>query len=210
MRFGGESRVWNINPLVATIDGFCTPAECRALIDLARDRLRRSRISYPDLDGKHVSDVRTSSGCTLRAEEFPAVLPILMKLGMMMRIPITHAEPLSILHYEGADEFRPHHDSFAVAPDGEARARFDRAGGQRLYTTMIYLNDVDAGGATEFDLLGVSIPPAAGRALVFANTHAGTHAPSEQSRHAGRPVDAGEKWVAVTWWHEARFDPDAA
>ena len=68
----------------------------------------------------------------------------------------------------------------------------------------MYLNDVEAGGETEFPLAGVRIAPVAGRAVVFDNLLADGR-PDPESLHAGLPVARGEKWLATLWLRERRY-----
>lgn len=201
---GLEAKVLNINPLVATVDGFASPEECEMLIELARGRLERARVS--SLETRHkVSEQRTNSDCQLDENEFPQVLPILMKMGLVLRLPVSHAEPLVLLHYQGEEEFKPHFDGYSTDGDPEILRKLAEKGGQRLFSTMIYLNDVPDGGETAFDQLGISVVPARGRLVVFANTLAGTNEMTVLSRHAGVPVREGEKWAAISWWHERAY-----
>ena len=201
---GLETQVHNVNPLVATVDNFLTPQECTDLIALTEGRMRRARVSSTQGTGE-VSDVRTNSDCSLDLKEFPQILPVLMKQGVLLRMPLTHAEPLIVLHYLGGEEFKPHYDGYMLEGDAEILAKYEAKGGQRLFTTMVYLNEVEAGGQTEFDHLGVTVEPAPGRLVIWGNTMAGTREMASLSRHAGVPVQAGEKWAAVTWWHERPY-----
>ena len=201
---GLAAKVWNINPLVATVDDFLTGQECTDLIALTEGRMRRARVSSThDMD--QVSEVRTNRDCSLKPDEFPQIMPVLMKLGLALRMPVTHAEPLIVLHYQGGEEFKPHYDGYMLDGDPEILERFEAKGGQRLFSTMIYLNAVEAGGETVFDQLGVSVTPAPGRLIVWGNCMAGTREMASLSRHAGVPVTSGEKWAAVTWWHERPY-----
>jgi hypothetical protein len=76
--------------------------------------------------------------------------------------------------------------------------------GQRIATFLIYLNDDFEGGETVFPKAGLSVRPAKGDALFFANVdEAG--APDPRSLHAGLPVAAGEKWIVSQWIHNRPF-----
>lgn len=201
---GLDAKVLNINPLIATVDGFASPEECEMLIELARGRLERARVSSLELRNE-VSEERTNSDCQLDENEFPQVLPILMKMGLVLRLPVSHSEPLVLLHYQGEEEFKPHFDGYSTDGDPQILEKLAEKGGQRLFSTMIYLNDVPSGGETAFDQLGISVVPRRGRLVIFANTLAGTNAMTVLSRHAGVPVQQGEKWAAISWWHERPY-----
>lgn len=191
----------NINPLVAVLDEVLSPAECTAIITVGQGRMQRATVI--DARGEGVeSDGRTNSHCELPSTEFPQVLPMLMKIGMALRMPIQHAEGPTLLHYAESQEFRPHFDGIALDFVDGGADRFERRGGQRLFSTMVYLNDVDDGGGTAFPALGITVPPRQGRLLTFANTMAGLRERAELSIHAGEPVLAGEKWVVIAFWRE--------
>lgn len=196
-----NTTVLNLNPLVATVDGFLSASECQTLIDLGKGRLQRATVVSDQGQGK-VSERRTNAHCALRPSECPQILPFLMKLGILLRMPMQHAEGFMLLHYVEAQEFKPHSDGIALDADPDRLAEFDRDGGQRLFSTLIYLNEVTAGGGTGFPELGLSVAPVQGRLLVFGNTMAGTRDVANLSVHAGEPVTAGEKWAAIAWWRE--------
>jgi len=71
---------------------------------------------------------------------------------------------------------------------------------------LVYLNDVEEGGETGFDMarpLGevIKIEPKKGRVVVFDNLKPdGTL--NRRSRHAGLPVIKGEKWAFNLWLRE--------
>lgn len=195
-----NTRILNINPLVLTVDGFLSAAECTGLISAAQGRLQRATVT----DGAtgSVSENRTNSHCALDPRDSKLVLQLLMKLGMVLRIPMDRAEGPIALHYATAEEFKPHSDGIQMSADAERLAAFDRDGGQRLFSTIVYLNDVESGGGTGFPELGLSVEPEPGRLLIFANTLAGSRDVTNLSIHAGEPVTSGEKWSAITWWRE--------
>ena len=195
------SDLLNLNPLVAVVDDFLGAAECDAVIEAGRGRMQRATVI--DAQGEGVErEGRTNTHCELPPDICPQVLPMLMKIGMALRMPVQHAETPALLHYTAAQEFRPHYDGIALEFSGDGAERFERGGGQRLFSAMVYLNDVEEGGATTFPALDITVAPLRGRLLVFANTMAGSRERAELSIHAGEPVTAGEKWAAVTFWRE--------
>ncbi|MEM7057991.1 MAG: 2OG-Fe(II) oxygenase [Pseudomonadota bacterium] len=202
-----NQRILNINPLIVTVDDFLSAQECEALIEAASGDLRRSRVVGKDGE-VFESESRTNSTTVVSADQTPVVTKFLMTLGMLLRIPVSHAEEMQVLHYGAGQEFKPHHDGLFLE-DGEDRAAlYEQQGGQRLFSTMVYLNDVENGGTTEFPNLNLSVDPQQGRLLIFANTGAGSRFMSNLSLHAGTPVEQGEKWSAITWWRErAPGDP---
>lgn len=78
----------------------------------------------------------------------------------------------------GADQFQIHFDSiYEVA--------------NRYLVFLWYLNDVPAGGETDFPDIGLSVSPKAGRLLVFP--------PYWMFQHAGRPPQSGAKYILSTY-----------
>jgi hypothetical protein len=63
--------------------------------------------------------------------------------------------------------------------------------GRRVMQAILYLNDVDAGGETEFLYLGRRIQPKAGTLILFPSSF--THA------HRGNPPLQGTKYIMNTW-----------
>ena len=76
--------------------------------------------------------------------------------------------------------------------------------GNRARTICVYLNDVEAGGETEFPVAGVRVKPQAGRAVIFDNLRE-DGSPDVDSLHAGMPVVRGEKWLATLWIRQGGY-----
>ncbi len=196
-----SARLLNANPLIAVVDGFLDAHECARLISLAEGRMERATVLSED-QGAAVSTERTNSDCTLDPGAMPEVAALMDRLAAIVGLPVGHGEQLSVLHYAIAEEFKIHADGISSGLPAEAIRIFEEDGGQRLFTTMIYLNAVQEGGGTSFPRLGVRLSPEPGRLLLFANTGAGDRDQTPLAAHAGEPVTSGEKWVAVTWWRE--------
>ncbi len=200
MQLGAPPVTLNVNPLVFYVDGFASAAECAAAQAAADGRLTRSKITYDGLHDQE-SDHRTNSAAAVKHRRDPALAGLAMRIGMLLRMPFTHAERMAVLHYRPGETFHDHQDGFLITP--ETAAELDAHGGQRLFTSILYLNDVPGGGgATVFPRLGIEVAPAQGRLLVFANCLAGGRDQCDLSLHAGAPVAEGEKWAATVWWRE--------
>jgi prolyl 4-hydroxylase len=66
----------------------------------------------------------------------------------------------------------------------------------RVLVWMTYLNDVAAGGETEFPHFGLRVSPVKGRTLIWPAEW--THA------HRGCVVESGEKYIVTGWMHFPR------
>lgn len=86
-------------------------------------------------------------------------------------------EPAQILKYAPGEYYNPHCDAGPNVP--------------RVISALLYLNDVEEGGETEFINFGASIKPKAGRLVIFPSNYAYTH--------AARLPKSGNKYVAVFW-----------
>jgi prolyl 4-hydroxylase len=70
----------------------------------------------------------------------------------------------------------------------------------------LYLNDVEAGGATDFPHLGITVAPKRGRVLIWPsvlNEDPDTKDP--RTDHQALPVEKGIKFGANAWLHQRDF-----
>jgi prolyl 4-hydroxylase len=117
-----------------------------------------------------------------------------------MGIDPKFAEPSQGQYYDIAQEFKPHTDYFEPY---ELERNSTPTLGQRTWTFMIYLNDVESGGETEFVNVGLKIPPKAGTAVLWNNLRRdGT--PNYDTLHHGTPVRAGYKAIITKWFRRPR------
>lgn len=175
--------------------------ECRLLMLLARPHLRASKVIDPNDASTQRAPIRTSRGATLDPiiEDF-AARAAQARLAACAQLPLAHAEPLSVLCYAPGEQYRAHRD---YLPPGTIAADRPTAG-NRQRTVCVYLNDVGAGGDTEFPIAGVRVRPRPGTLVCFDNLHADGR-PDADSLHAGLPVTAGSKWLGTLWFRQQRY-----
>jgi hypothetical protein len=115
---------------------------------------------------------------------------------------LIHAEPLVILRYQPGEQFKWHCD-FISSTHQQAQEEL-KMFGQRVYTSISYLNDNFTGGETEFKFWQRQIKPQQGMVLSFANiTPLGQV--DKNSTHRGCPVLSGTKFVATSWYRSQRL-----
>jgi len=173
-------------PLVVVLGNVLSEEECDELILLSKNKIQRSKVgARPE-----VNDIRTSSGTFLEDDEHPLIITIEKRISTIMNIPIEHGEGLHILRYTPGQEYKAHFDYFS--------ANSKAASNNRISTLVMYLNDVEEGGATVFPQLNLSVHPKKGMAVYFEYFYQDQEL-NENTIHAGAPVIKGEKWVATQW-----------
>lgn len=176
---------------------------CDYLVNLAAASVQPSGVLDPGSGRPLQSNLRTSSSMNFQLSMYDAAVGcVCRRLAALAGLPAMHAEPLSVLRYLPGQEYRPHYDHFTVDEQGVPRVR--DGNGQRVATVFVYLNDVEAGGETDFPRLNIRVQPAKGKAVAFFNCNAAGQ-PNEDMLHAGMPVIRGEKWLATLWFRERPF-----
>lgn len=180
-------------PLILILANVLSGTECEALIDFAQDRMQRAKIGT----SRAVSDVRTSSGMFVEESENALIQTVEARVSELMHIPLSHAEPLQILHYQAGEEYRPHVDYFAS----------ENVVNNRISTLVMYLNDVEEGGERIFPRF--SSRSCREKAAPFISnisitTHASTSSrcmratPSPRGRNGSRPSGCAGSAIAMT------------
>ena len=73
----------------------------------------------------------------------------------------------------------------------------------RIYTVLIYLNDVKTGGKTIFNTLDLSIQPKLGSALVFSPSLLNKEADMRLIHEGTNAIN--DKWIALIWIRPHRY-----
>ncbi|QOV93076.1 2OG-Fe(II) oxygenase [Novosphingobium sp. ES2-1] len=174
--------------------GFLSDRECASLIArIDRDR-RPSTIA--DANGDHY--FRTSETCDLPMQE-PEIVALDEKISAISGIDRQFGEPIQGQRYEPGQEFKSHTDYFD--PHGADFQRYCHVAGQRTWTFMVYLNDVEAGGATRFKVIDKIIQPEKGK-LVCWNNRRPDGSVNPATLHHAMKVRKGLKYVITKWYRE--------
>jgi prolyl 4-hydroxylase len=148
--------------------------------------------------GTEQEGFRTSYSCHLnRWDAF--ISKVEARMSDVLGIDNTYAETMQGQRYQVGQEFKAHHDFFH--PTQDYWAHEGRSGGQRSWTAMIFLNEPEEGGTTEFPHLGLGVRPQAGMMLIWNNVKPdGTL--NYKTLHTGTPVVRGVKHVITKWYRQ--------
>lgn len=191
-----------LRPRLFTHEDVFSKLDCEYVIALAEPALAPSFVN-DGISGKPLRHPnRTSHSMAFPGHDGDLWLRHLQRrLARVAGLPFLHGERLAVLRYGVGEEYRPHRDY--LRPQ-EAGSTAEGQAGQRLTTAFCYLNDVEAGGETDFPLLDVRIGPKRGRVVMFDNINA-DGSPDASTLHAGLPVQQGEKWLATIWFRQAQL-----
>lgn len=173
---------------------FLDDAECDALIRLIDANRRPSTLLAASDD----PEFRTSESCDLDRWS-PEVRPIDERMADLLGIPPEHGETMQGQRYAPGQKFRAHYDWFSE--NQEYWPAMKASGGQRTWTAMIYLNDVEEGGATWFPQAGLRVAPRRGLLLAWNNMKP-DGAPNPATLHEGTAVVQGIKYIITKWFRE--------
>ena len=193
------------NPMVSRIEtggraemflrhGLIAPQECIQLMALVDEEAISSKL----FSGSDNPGYRTSSSANMRIDN-PLVQAITKRIDTLMGIESSRGELLQGQRYDPGQEYKVHCDYFP--PRVHYWPQIKATGGQRVWTTMIYLCDVEEGGETHFARLGLKVPPRRGTLLIWNNMLA-DGSPNGETLHAALPVIKGRKYVMTRWYRE--------
>ncbi|KTF67320.1 2OG-Fe(II) oxygenase [Sphingomonas sp. HT-1] len=182
---------------VYTYPGFLSDGDCDTLISLIDSNSRPSTLLATTQDPEY----RTSDSSDLYRWA-PEVQAIDDRIAHLLGIPPENAETMQGQRYALNQQFRAHCDYFH-----ETSSYWDtivETGGQRTWTAMAYLNDVEEGGATWFPRAGIRFKPKRGL-LVMWNNMTADGSPNYDTLHEGMRVVEGTKYIITKWFREAAW-----
>ena len=135
------------------IDNFLNHEESKELISLIKTSLRPSTIASSGATADQ--NYRTSKTCDLGNLDNALLKDIDRRICSFLDIDHKFSEVIQGQFYEVGEEFKAHTDFF----EKDQMQEYGGARGQRTYTFMIYLNDVEEGGETEFLHLNHTFKP---------------------------------------------------
>ena len=193
--------------MIKKIENVLEQWECDKIIEYSKTRLIKSKVVDENSYGKSKKSNRRTNSHFEFIEPFDIELKgirefIQIFISEKTNLPIENQETPVILNYKIGEEYKAHWDYFRK--DNQYWNSVLDGGGQRLYSILIYLNDVEEGGETEYPQLDLKVKPELGTMLIHKNVEDdGT--PIESSFHGALPPISGEKWALVCWVRENKW-----
>ncbi len=182
---------------IFAVGDFMSADECARMITLIDATAEPSKA----FDSEYAQAYRTSYSGDVDPWD-PFVMKIQRRIDDLLALPPEYGETVQGQRYLPGQEFKNHFDWFH--PNSSYWAAENKRGGQRSYTAMVFLNEVEEGGTTDFPSLGLSITPKPGVLLAWNNATA-QGAPNEWVLHAGMPVIRGVKYIITKWYRTRKW-----
>jgi prolyl 4-hydroxylase len=177
-------------------ENFLSNQECNQLIDMISTGLRPSTVA-DDGDTCLVNNYRTSKTSDLNYFKDPFYLSIDKKIASLVDLEPFFGETMQAQKYEVGEYYKEHYDFFS--PFNHEFKTYCEWMGQRTWTTMIYLNDVEEGGETYFKYLNLKIKPKKGLLIAWNNLYSNGF-PNYKTMHEALPPIKGSKYIITKWW----------
>ncbi len=194
--------IYHLDPHIQFIRDFISNEVCDHFVAIADSKLKRSKVMNND-GGAKFADSRTSQHCWVDLSEDDLIKGVAQSVSDLIDMPLENAENFQLVRYQVGQEYRAHYDTFDLDTVAGKHA-YDRAG-QRIFTAILYLNEVEQGGNTNFPNIGIEVEPNKGSLLTFENCIQGSTERHPKSLHGGMPVIKGEKWITNLWFREQAF-----
>lgn len=176
------------------LDDFLTNEECDALVAHIQRKNQASLITTSDEPDSYFRTSRTSY---LSHQGDALIEEIDKRIADYLGFEPERSEGIQGQHYRVGEQFKTHTDYFE--PNTPEFEKYGAGQGQRTWTFMIYLNDVEAGGFTEFPRLGVAVKPKKRMAVIWNSLHPDGSVNPDTS-HWAKPVEKGEKFIITKWF----------
>jgi len=174
--------------------GFISEKEADYILKRAEPLFEESLV----VGGKDV-DVRKSETAWLPKSD-KVIKDIIQRVCELSDKPFENAEEMQVVKYQPSGYYNEHHDS--CCDDVEGCVEFEKRGGQRVMTMLIYLSEGFEGGATRFPNLNREYKPKKCGGLLFHPLEKNGNRCHPYALHAGLPVKSGTKYIANVWIRE--------
>ncbi len=182
-------KIPNNNLPIYKIDNFVSPVVCNYIIDYVESE--KYWFNYSQTGKKTVYLPNPGP------PEF--IVKLNNTMHQILNIPIANGEVIQCQIYEKGMQIEPHYDFFNPLIEKDKQSL--KKCGQRTWTMILYLNEVEKGGETHFIVPNVKIKPELGK-LVFWNNLDDNHQPNYNSIHTGLQINSGKKYILTKWFRE--------
>ncbi|XP_028409025.1 prolyl 4-hydroxylase subunit alpha-2-like isoform X2 [Dendronephthya gigantea] len=191
-------RVWE-KPPIYIFREFASKKEIEDLKVISGPQLSRATVHNPTTGVIEFASYRISEFSWLYDTDGLAVARVNARLAAVTQLDVSTAEGLQVQNYGMAGQYDPHFD---FSRPHELKLIKSFGDGNRIATALLYMNKVEAGGATVFPYVGARLTPSEGDVVFWHNLMRSGDG-DFRTRHAGCPIISGTKWVANKWFHEA-------
>jgi len=183
---------------VRMIPNALTNEECDIFIDFI------DKNAVPSTTTTNTDYFRTSYSAHVgNKNEPPHITKLVEKLdkrfAKLVGVDRKYSEKMQGQRYHPGEYFKVHHDAFDYKSKNDQYEL--KRGGQRTYTLMVYLNDVEEGGETYFPNIKTKIKPQKGMVIIWHNLDEKDQ-PDKDMRHEGKPVKKGKKYIITKWFRK--------
>ena len=182
---------------IYAMGGFLDAGECFRLIAMINAVARPSTLFGSDNDPEY----RTSYSGNLDPTD-SAVKMIERRIDDLVGMEPAWGETIQGQRYMPGQQYKAHYDWFHIGTDYWKSER--KRGGQRSWTAMIFLNEVEEGGETLFEKTGLQVTPQAGAILIWNNATPSGEV-NDMTLHAATPVVKGVKHVITKWYRTRKW-----
>ena len=184
-----KEEILNYQPLAILQYEIITESEMELLKSKSRDKLGQAGLVNEENpnDPKYAMHQRRAKTHWIESIEFPKLTKRLEAYtGLNPYEREDGCEMYQVGNYPIGGHYSPHFDYLqnSAGPIGD-----------RIATVLLYLNDVEQGGATVFPELKVRVEATKGAGLFWFNIHK-NETENPLTLHGGCPVIRGEKWVS--------------
>lgn len=182
-----------------SVENIITPEQCKAIIAKAEPLFARSTV----VADQSVQAVRTSDTAWIKRDD-PLVKDIMTRAMELTGKPWENCEDIQVVRYRPGTYYRAHHDS--CCESNNSCRDFEKRGGQRVGTLLLYLNDDFTEGHTHFpDYENKKLKASPGSAIFFRPMGTTDQRCHPKALHAGLPIENGTKYVCNIWVREGPF-----
>ena len=185
------------------VPNFLSQDECNRLFDIIVADLNPSETVGEVVDDPYY---RTNSTCQLGKAKELIVGEVDIRICKYLGISPAYSESAQGQYYLPGEEYKAHCDWFGEDAEILSYAGFNN--NQRTWTALIYLNDVELGGETEFPNLDFVIKPKRGNLIVWNNLLTNGRG-NPDAIHRALPILRGHKAILTKWFRSFGNGPES-